>query len=165
MDMTCTLSSEFLGSPSNFNKLTSLLSWTLEFTSMIQVSQQYLLKCEGDFDDFLHRSRHWYQTLIPAVLILLTSKVSNQDFSCLFSHLIIGLVIILFFISPFLQSDCYFAEFLSQSGNNCCVIVSSSWEWSSGESGLQNNSQINISIHAYLCNIKYICISKCHTKA
>lgn len=76
MDTTWTLSAKFLSSPYKL-KLTSLLS-QLEFTSMIQVSQQHLLKCEGDLDNVLHSS--WLSATDTAVLILLTSKVSDQSF-------------------------------------------------------------------------------------
>lgn len=163
---TCTLSAESLGCPNNLKLKVSYVAlkssypryrWTSSSCWNVKVTWMMSSTSSTAVD---------YQILILAVLILLTSEVSylsfklpfipSNDWSCysvLYFHFC---SLIVTWLSFFLS-----LEITTKS----VVIMSSSWEWSLGESGLQNKSEISISINPYLGSYKYISIRKCHTKA
>lgn len=145
MDMADTLSPKIPSSP-NMLKLTRPLSWSLQFTSMVQGNQQHpagLSRWLGEGSCLHSSSANDTCSAGPPYI------QSLVVFSCLLSPQKTGRVI-LFFTSPVLQTVT-FAVFVSQSGGNRLLCL--------------NLSLINISVSPYLCNTKYICISKGHKKA
>lgn len=147
MDMTCTVSAESLGCSNNLKLKVSYVAlkssypwyrWTSSSWWNVKVTWMMSSTSSTAVD---------YQTLTPAVLILLTSKVSylsfklpfipSNDWSCysvLYFHFC---SLIVTWLSFFLS-----LEITTES----VVIMSCSWEWSLGESGLQNKSEISIQL-------------------